>query len=174
MKPTKGCAPNAEPPATLLRPRDPESLRWEMQSIQLAIARRAFELFVKRGGEHGHDWEDWFQAESELLRPVSIATFESESRLSLRAYVLGFGEGELRVSIDPRRVTILGKREVSVSERGEEEIDYIDWYPDQVLRQIDLPTEIDPRGAVVELQGCLLKFELPKAAGKARKSTAVA
>jgi hypothetical protein len=32
------------------------------------IAGRAFELFQKRGGEPGHDLEDWFQAERELRR----------------------------------------------------------------------------------------------------------
>lgn len=31
-----------------------------------AIAARAYELFVARGGGHGHDLEDWLQAESEV------------------------------------------------------------------------------------------------------------
>ena len=31
------------------------------------IARRAYELFLQRGGEHGHDWEDWLMAERELV-----------------------------------------------------------------------------------------------------------
>lgn len=30
------------------------------------IARRAFELFLARGGEHGHAEEDWLVAEREL------------------------------------------------------------------------------------------------------------
>jgi hypothetical protein len=30
------------------------------------IARRAYQLFEERGGEHGHDLEDWLQAEGEL------------------------------------------------------------------------------------------------------------
>jgi hypothetical protein len=30
------------------------------------IARRAYEIFVARGGEHGHDVDDWLQAEREL------------------------------------------------------------------------------------------------------------
>ena len=30
------------------------------------VARRAYELFVARGGDHGHDLEDWLQAEREL------------------------------------------------------------------------------------------------------------
>lgn len=31
-----------------------------------AIARRAYELFQARGGEHGYEIEDWLQAEREL------------------------------------------------------------------------------------------------------------
>ena len=30
------------------------------------IARRAYQLYEARGGEHGRDREDWFQAEREL------------------------------------------------------------------------------------------------------------
>jgi hypothetical protein len=33
---------------------------------QEAIAKRAFELFVERGCEHGHHEEDWLRAEREL------------------------------------------------------------------------------------------------------------
>ena len=55
-------------PSTPLRltPSDPATLQWELQQLQLALARRAYELFVLRGREHGHDWEDWFRAEREL------------------------------------------------------------------------------------------------------------
>jgi DUF2934 family protein len=35
------------------------------------IARRAYELYEQRGGEHGHDWEDWFYAERELRQPAA-------------------------------------------------------------------------------------------------------
>jgi hypothetical protein len=31
------------------------------------IARRSYDLFIARGGEHGHDLEDWLEAESTLL-----------------------------------------------------------------------------------------------------------
>jgi hypothetical protein len=30
------------------------------------IARRAYELYLSRGGGHGSDWEDWLAAEREL------------------------------------------------------------------------------------------------------------
>ena len=32
------------------------------------IARRAYELYVARGGEPGHDVEDWLRAERDLRR----------------------------------------------------------------------------------------------------------
>jgi hypothetical protein len=34
------------------------------------IARRAFELFCERGSQHGHDIDDWLQAERELRSSV--------------------------------------------------------------------------------------------------------
>ena len=37
------------------------------------IARRAYELYEQRGGEDGHDVDDWLQAEREL-RPVLSST----------------------------------------------------------------------------------------------------
>ncbi len=30
------------------------------------IERRAYGRFLQRGGQHGDDWADWFQAEAEL------------------------------------------------------------------------------------------------------------
>ena len=41
-------------PATMAALRDEE------------IARRAYEIFLTRGGEQGHDVDDWLQAEREL------------------------------------------------------------------------------------------------------------
>jgi hypothetical protein len=36
------------------------------------IAQRAYEIFQTRGGEPGHDLDDWLQAESELLRENAV------------------------------------------------------------------------------------------------------
>ena len=35
--------------------------------FQEQVRRRAYELYEQRGGEHGHDLDDWLQARSELL-----------------------------------------------------------------------------------------------------------
>ena len=31
-----------------------------------AVAKRAYEKFLKRGGQHGSDLQDWYEAEQEL------------------------------------------------------------------------------------------------------------
>jgi HSP20 family protein len=163
-----------EPPTALLSARNPAELCWEAQQVQLAIARRAYELFESRGWEHGHDWEDWFRAESELLRPVSVSLSESEDRISLRANVFGFNEHEIRVSVEPRRILILGKKKETAKEPARGKIEHIDWSPDQILQVVNLEREIEPEGAVVELQTGVLKFELPKAAPSKIETAAAA
>ena len=161
MKSSRTFQTKVEPGATLMQLSEPETMRWEMQQIQLAVARRAYELFEARNREHGHDWEDWFQAEAELLRPVSIAVSEAADRFSIRANVLGFEANEIKVSIEPKRIAILGRKR---SRGGTAEAPRADLYPDLILRMIDLSMEVDPVGGIVELQSGILKFELPKVA----------
>jgi hypothetical protein len=42
--------------------------------LQEAIRRRAAELFQKSGGVSGHDVENWYQAEAEILRESAHPT----------------------------------------------------------------------------------------------------
>jgi Protein of unknown function (DUF2934) len=37
------------------------------QELQEQIRLRAYQLFEERGAEHGHELEDWLQAEAEIL-----------------------------------------------------------------------------------------------------------
>ena len=142
-----------------------------MQEVQLAIARRAHELFEARGREHGHDCEDWFRARSELLCPVSVSMSESEDRISIRVDVVGFDETELEVSVEPSRITIMGKKKSRTKAEGGT-IEKTSPPPDQVLEVVDLATVVMPEHAVVELQAGVLKCELP-AAAKQKVETAV-
>jgi HSP20 family molecular chaperone IbpA len=173
MKSTRASHSKSMPPAILLRAYAPEAVQWDMQQIQLAIARRAYELFETRNREHGHDWEDWFQGESELLRPVTVVISETGDRFSVRANVLGFGVDELKVSVEPRRMVILGRKEISTA--GEvKEAGPNDLYPDQIMRLIEIASEVDPASAVIELQSGILKCELLKVAKPGAKAAGAA
>ena len=45
----------------------PININFEIDIPKTQIAARAYERFLERGGEHGHDLEDWLSAERELL-----------------------------------------------------------------------------------------------------------
>jgi hypothetical protein len=50
------------------------------------IARRAHELYVKRGGEHGRDVEDWVGAEKELSdEPVVVPAVTGANQANHRS-----------------------------------------------------------------------------------------
>jgi hypothetical protein len=38
----------------------------ERQEVKDGIARRAYEIYVQRGGQNGTDVEDWLKAEKEI------------------------------------------------------------------------------------------------------------
>ena len=127
------------------------------------IARRAFEIFEGKGGIFGHDLEDWFRAESEFLHPVHINVAESEREIAVRAEVPGFASKELEVSVEPRRLTITGKRETK-QERKDKKTVYTECSCDQILRVIDLPAPVEAEKAAATLKGGVLELTLPKAA----------
>ncbi len=156
----------ASPRATRIKPAAADALQWEAQQIGRAITQRAYELFAVRNCEHGHDWEDWFQAESELLRPVSIAISESPNRISIRASIDGFSKDEFRVGIEPKNITIVGSKNVSTLPNQDGCIST----PNQILRSIALTAENDIDGAIIELESGVLKLEPPKVATAGAKA----
>jgi Protein of unknown function (DUF2934) len=44
----------------------PKQTARKREPTDVEIARRAFELYLARGGDHGHDVADWFEAERQL------------------------------------------------------------------------------------------------------------
>ena len=47
--------------------------RLEPASIsQVDVARRAYEIYLARGCEQGHDVDDWLQAERDLTKRLSL------------------------------------------------------------------------------------------------------
>jgi HSP20 family protein len=135
-----------------------------LQKLSDSISRRAFEIFESNGGIFGRDLDDWFRAESEVLHPVHIDLTESDSALAVRAEVPGFSAKELQVSLEPGgRLTIAGKRETKEERKGEKTV-YRERCADEILRVIDLPSEVDADKTTGGLKDGVLTLEMPKAA----------
>src|ERR1019366_589800 len=108
------------------------------QDVFNLIARRAFEIFESRGHVHGNDREDWFLAESELLTPVKFHLSVSGEQLTARVEVPGFSREEIKVSVEPRRLSISGKTGPSENQHHGKHSHSVK-HPQLMFRVIDLP-----------------------------------
>jgi HSP20 family protein len=137
------------------------------QELSGLISRRAYELYESRGFAHGHDREDWLQAVSEILLNVPVDVMETETELTIRADVPGFGEKDIEVRVAPRLVCIAGKRE-EVSEQKQVKAIYSERRSNQIFRVLELPSEIDPDRVNATVSGGILEIQLLRV-GLARK-----
>jgi len=131
------------------------------QEINDLIARSAYELFESSGFTHGHAREDWLRAESEILLRVPVDVTETETELTVRADVPGFGEKDLEVRIAPRSLCILGRRQ-ETSNQKEGKTVYSERRSKQIFRTLDLPSEIDPDGVYARVSDGLLEIKVSK------------
>jgi HSP20 family protein len=135
----------------------------EIQQTYDSIARRAFEIFNDNGRWLGHELDDWFRAESELLHPVHLELAESDDSLTVRAEVPGFSTKELEINVEPRKLTISGKHEAQEESKKGKTI-YSERCAKEILRVVDLPAEVDSSKVSATLKDGVLNIEMPKAA----------
>jgi len=145
----------------------PNELFENTQDLFDLIARRAYELYESRGGSHGNDWDDWFQAESELLTPVEIHVLESGEHLIARAEVPGFSPHEIKVCIEPSYLRISGKPETSqdqgVGETVRDSLGHSIRRAEQIFGVVELPAHVDPANAKAAVTDSTLEVVMPKA-----------
>lgn len=127
-----------------------------------AIAEKAFELFKKRGYKFGHELEDWFKAERQLFRKVPIDIKDVKGNLDIRAEVPGFTADNLKVSVEPNRVTIKGETEEKTEKKDEGTL-YSEWKSNKIFRTFDLPHRVDADKATALIKDGVLTLTIPKA-----------
>jgi HSP20 family molecular chaperone IbpA len=80
----------------------------------------------------------------------------------LRADVLGYRPEKLELTVEPRRLTIVGRRK-QLDRRSLGETIYLNGCPDLMLRTVQLPLEIDPERTTAMLKGGILEVVIAKA-----------
>ena len=127
-----------------------------------SIAKRAFEIFDNNGRWFGNDLSDWLQAESEIFHPVHLEIADTDEALTVRAEVPGFTAKELDIRVEGNRLTIAGKHESSEESKRGKTI-YSERCAKEILRSVELPTEVDGTKVNATLKDGVLNLELPKA-----------
>lgn len=137
-----------------------EKLFGQMKEISQNIASRAFAFFEDRGRELGHDLEDWFRAEFELLRSVPMEMRQTDTQFIVRAEIPGFSAPDIKINAEAGQLTVTGKIETPVPETGEEV--FSEFRPRQFYRRLRLPAEIDPDKVSASLKDGVLEITLTR------------
>jgi HSP20 family protein len=132
-----------------------------MEELHDSIARRAFELFEGNGRWPGRDLDDWLHAESEFIHPMHLELAESDNHLHVRAEVPGFSAKELEINVEPRRLTVSGKHETKEETKRGKTI-YSELCAGEILRVVDLPTDIDTSNVSATLKDGVLNVKMAK------------
>jgi HSP20 family protein len=141
-----------------------EKLFEQMKEFSQSVARRAYEYFEARGRKFGHDLEDWFRAESELMRRVPVEIKDADGQITMRAEVPGFAADEIKVSVEPQRLIISGKSEKTTEEKQEQTL-LSEFRSNQFCREMRLPAEVEPDKTTAALKDGVLKLAFAKADG---------
>jgi HSP20 family protein len=136
----------------------------QMKEFSQSVARRAYEYFEARGREFGHDLEDWFRAESELMRRVPVEIKDADGQITVRAEVPGFAADEIKVSVEPQRLVISGKSEKTTEEKQEQTL-LSEFRTNQFCRELRLPAEVEPDKTTAALKDGVLELAFAKADG---------
>jgi HSP20 family protein len=139
-----------------------EKLFEQMKEFSQSVARRAYGYFEARGREFGHDLEDWFRAESELMRRVPVEIKEADGQINVRAEVPGFTADEIKVSVEPLRLVISGKSEKTAEEKKEQTL-LSEFRSSQFCRELRLPAEVEPDKTTAVLKDGMLELVFAKA-----------
>ncbi len=140
-----------------------EKLFEQMKEFSQSVARRAYEYFEARGREFGHDLEDWFRAESELMRRVPVEVKEADGQINVRAEVPGFTADEIKISVEPQRLVISGKSEKTAEENKKQTL-LSEFRSNQFCRELRLHAEVEPAKTTAVLKDGVLELVFAKAA----------
>ena len=134
----------------------------QTRRVEEAVARRAYQIFERRGGMGWHELEDWRQAESEVRSKLCFSLSSSDDSLLVGFDVSRFEQGSVEVWIAPRQMTIWGKP-IGHKEQAPRAVRL---YEGMVFRTIALPAEIEPGRAVGNVKSSFAEIRLPMSCPK--------
>ena len=137
----------------------PDEIRVFMGRVLSLVEERAYEIFTNRGGVDGRDFDDWVQAESQLLQPVTAELSDAGDAFIAVAAVSSYRPEDLRASVEPRCLTICGLN-AGDDKKHRPSDDRSDLAPFRL--SFNLPADVNTSGASADLRSDVLEVRLPK------------
>jgi Protein of unknown function (DUF2934) len=140
----------------------------QARRVQEAVARRAYQIFERRGSASWHELEDWRQAEAELVRPCCSGRMSVDGTLWMGTDAAAFEKDTIEIWVAPHRLTVCGKPRAA-KENAAPVTERSGSYPDggMIFHVIELSCEIDPSRVTAKTNDSSLDILLTKAGTKA-------
>jgi HSP20 family molecular chaperone IbpA len=144
----------------------------EMEKRIETIRAKAWESFEKRGFELGHDLDDWFKAEREILGWPAAEMADRGENYELQVTLPGFDAKEVEVTVSPAEIIVhaAAKREEK-GERGN--VVWSEFGSNDLFRRFEMPKDIDINKATANLDNGILKITAAKLAQPTTQPTAI-
>ena len=131
------------------------------------IRERAYHIFLERESEEGDAVQDWFEAQSELLRPVELSIKEQKKNVVAECDLKGFSPEEIEIEVEDGVLKVCGchqesNRADTDEGRSESTSESIYFFQSAIL-----PSAVDLDHSHAKLfKNGKLKVTLPKAAAR--------
>ncbi len=143
------------------------SIHTTIDRLREQIAVRAYHIGAQRGGEPGHELDDWVAAENELVWKPDLRLEETAHSLRVKFRLPEVRPPDLRLYLDRHTLVLLG--EVRPEEPDEDvRVHGSEFRYGQIYRHVLLPVAIEPEKAAARLKDGVLTITLAKPAAHAR------
>ena len=134
-----------------------DSIFEELDQLQRAISRRAYDLFRNRGTPWGSALADWLNAERELVWKPAIELRQKDNQFEVLAATPGVEPKDLDVQITPEDLLI--RADIDHEHTAEEGAVHVcEFNGGKLFRSIHFPEKIDPNSVKAEYRNGLLRL----------------
>jgi HSP20 family protein len=134
----------------------------EVNYIAERIRRRAFEIFQERGNGDGCSTDDWFRAESDLLRSPESMISDKGGKFELDLSAPGLDSRDIHVAALPDALIVRGSS-ASRHQEQDENAELCELDRKMLFRRFNLAAPIDPAKVTANFDRGILHITAPKA-----------
>jgi HSP20 family protein len=152
-----------------------ESLWDQLQRMEDQITRRAYDLFLSNGSQHGSDLQHWLTAERETIWKPAMEMRETDDQFEIQIAVPGMSPKDISVEVTENDLLVKGEMKTEENEKNKEEKGESYTRESQtgtLFRSIQFPTKIDPDKVKARIKDGVLNIAAPISQdAKSRKVT---
>lgn len=131
-----------------------------------AVRQKAFELFQERGGERGHELEDWIAAEHAVMGWPAAELKDKKTAYEVEVTLPGFTAKEVEVTATPREIIVHAA--AYHEKKGEEDkVIWSEYGSNDVYRRFELPESVNADRVTAQLENGIPHVMAPKSDGRA-------